>query len=84
MPAQRKLSKRDLNRIVSRAEAGKTQKQIQDETGFGQSIVGPVLVWGGFRKSRPDIVKLETARVERWLGQAPEAVAAKPRRPKRP
>lgn len=67
MAERRRLSKRDLNRIVSRAEAGKTQRQIQEETGFGQSVVGPVLVWGGFRKSRPDIVKVEKARVERWI-----------------
>lgn len=63
----KRLTKRDLNRIVTRAEAGKTQKQIQEETGFGQGVVGPVLVWGGFRKSRPDIVKVEKARVERWI-----------------
>lgn len=67
MAERRRLTKRDVKQIVSRAEAGKTQRQIQDETGFGQSIVGPVLVYCGARKSRPDIRKHETARVERWL-----------------
>ncbi|MGH2807542.1 MAG: hypothetical protein ACRDKT_09710 [Actinomycetota bacterium] len=67
MAERRKLTKRDLERIVKRAEAGMTQREIQEETGLGQSVVGPVLVWAGFRKSRPDIRKYEKARVERWL-----------------
>lgn len=87
MAERRRLTQRDLKQIVSRAEAGKTMRQIMDETGFGQSIVGPILVWGGFRKSRPDIRKHETAKVERWLGSAassqkvePVAASRKPRK----
>lgn len=80
MAGRRKLTQRDLNRILKRAEEGLTQREIQAETGFGQSVVGPVLVWAGFRKSRPDIRKVETAKVERWLAAGTRHQASARRR----